>query len=290
MAISRAASQTRGPRKTGLRWLEVRRSRVILSGEPVTRLTYAFQVDAFRKPNLMDAAVTWEFSRSLRVTGGQFKIPFSAENLMADNLNYPVARARAVTALAPGRDIGVQGRDFGVQVAGSLHRRNGPWVEYAAGVFRGQTLVGAPADRFPAVAGRILLHPLPELTVGGDWYGSFSASSGMPKRRAEVEAGYERGPLQLRVEQIWARDGILERRGGYVLAAWRLTRHWEPVTRADWLTTDIRKRDSTSIAYMGGLNFYWGRHVKAGLNAGTQYDQGPRGYSRILLAQTMLMF
>ena len=102
--------------------LELRRTRLILSGAPLPKLSYSFQVDAFRKPNLMDAAVTWKFSEKLRVTGGQFKIPFSAENLIADNLNYPVARARAVTALAPGRDVGVQGRDLGFQVAGTVKR------------------------------------------------------------------------------------------------------------------------------------------------------------------------
>jgi phosphate-selective porin len=79
----------------------------------------------------MDAAVTWKFSRALRVTGGQFKIPFSAESLVSDNLNVPIARARAVNALAPGRDTGVQGRDVGLQFAGGLGSGKNPFVEYA---------------------------------------------------------------------------------------------------------------------------------------------------------------
>ena len=68
----------------------------------------------------MDVALTWKFSRSLRLTGGQFKIPCSAESLISDNLNIPIARARAVNALAPGRDTGVQGRDLGLQLAGTF--------------------------------------------------------------------------------------------------------------------------------------------------------------------------
>jgi phosphate-selective porin OprO and OprP len=270
--------------------LEIRRARLILSGNPLSKLSYTFQVDFVKQPFLMDAALTWKFSRALRLTGGQFKIPFSAESLISDNLNIPIARARAVNGLVPGRDTGVQGRDTGVQLAGTLYRGNGPLVEYVAGVFRGQTLVDAPTAHYHAISGRVMVHPLPELTVGGDWYASFSAPAAKEKRRSEAEGSYDRGSLHLRAEQIWARDGTLERRGGYALGAWRLTPHWEPLARADWLTTNIHKANTTSIAYLAGLNFYWGKHVKVGANAGAQHDQGPKGFSSLFLAQTMLGF
>ena len=270
--------------------LEIRRARLILSGDPVAKLSYTFQADFAKRPYLMDAALTWKFSRALRLTGGQFKIPFSAESLISDNLNVPIARARAVNSLAPGRDTGVQGRDTGVQVAGTLNGASGPLVDYAAGVFRGQTLVDSPNAHYHATAGRVVVHPLPGVTVGGDWYASFSAPAHKEKRREEAEAGFDRGRLHLRTEQIWARDGTLERRGGYALGGWRLTPHWEPLARADWLTTNIHKANTTSIAYLAGLNFLWGKYLKIGANAGAQHDQGPRGFSSLFLAQTMLGF
>jgi phosphate-selective porin OprO/OprP len=270
--------------------LEIRRARVIVSGDPSSKLSYSVQVDLAKRPYWMDAALTWKFSRALRLTAGQFKIPFSAESLISDNVNIPIARARAVNGLAPGRDTGVQGRDVGLQLAGALHAGNGPLVEYAAGVFRGQTLVESPAAHYRATAGRVIVHPLPGLSAGADWYGSFSAPALAEKRRFETEGGYDRGPLRLRAEQIWARDGALHRRGGYGLAAWRMSARWEPLTRADWLTSNTRKANTTSIAYMAGLNFYWGKHVKVGANSGAQHDQGPRGFSSLFLAQTMLLF
>ena len=49
--------------------------------------------------------------------------------------------------------------------------------------------------------------------------GSFSAPSATVKRRMEAEGGYDHGAIHLRAEQIWARDGTLERRGGYALGA-----------------------------------------------------------------------
>jgi hypothetical protein len=270
--------------------LEIRRARLILSGDPLSKLSYTVQVDFVKQPYLMDLALTWKFSRSLRLTAGQFKIPFSAESLVSDNLNMPIARSRAVNGLVPGRDIGVQGRDAGVQVAGSAYQGKEPLVDYAAGVFRGQTLVDAPTLHYRAVAGRLMVHASSKLTVGGDWYASFSAPAAKEKRRYEAEAGYDDGPIHLRAEQIFARDGTLERRGGYVLSGWRVMRHWEPLARADWLTTNIRKANTTSIAYIAGVNFYWGKHLKAGANTGVQHDQGPKAFSSVFLTQIMLGF
>lgn len=270
--------------------LEIRRARISASGNALPKLSYTFQVDVVKKPYLMDASLTWSFSQALSVTAGQSKIPFSAESLASDNLNIPIARSRAVNSLAPGRDTGVQGRDVGLKFSGGLGKRKNPLVEYAAGVFRGQTLINAPNVHYSAVAGRLLLHPVKELTVGGDWYSSFAASPKGAKRREEAESSYERGRLRLRAEQIWASDGSLHRRGGYALGAWQWTRRWEPLARADWLTADASKTNSTSVAYLGGLNFYWGKHLKVGVNTGAQRDQGPRGLSSLFLAQTMLSF
>jgi phosphate-selective porin OprO/OprP len=270
--------------------LEIRRARIVLSGNPLSQLSYVVQADVVKRPYLLEMALAWKFSRALSVTGGQFKIPFSGESLIADDLDIPIARARAVETLTPGRDTGVQGRDLGLQIAGALYRRNRPLLEYAAGVFRGQTLVEAPAAHYPAIVGRAMAHPWRGLMLGGDWYASFSAPTRAEKRREEAEGSYEHRSFYFRAEQIWARDGTLERRGGYALGSWRLTQHWEPLTRADWLTTDIHKANTTSILYLAGLNFYWGKHVKVGVNGGARYDQGPKRVSSVFLAQTMLGF
>jgi hypothetical protein len=270
--------------------LEIRRARIIISGNPLSQLSYAFQADVLKRPFLLDMSLTWKFSRALRVTAGQFKMPFSAESLIADDLDIPIARARAVDGLAPGRDTGVQGRDLGMQLTGAVDGRKGRFLEYAAGVFRGQTLVNASAGHSPAIAGRTMVHPSKGLAFGGDWYASFSAPAKAEKRREEAEGSYDHGPVHFRAEQIWARDGVLERRGGYAVGSWRLSPRWEPLTRADWLTTDIHKANTTSIIYLAGLNFYWGKHVKVGVNSGARHDQEPNGMSSVFLAQTMLGF
>jgi hypothetical protein len=161
--------------------LEIRRARVIVSGKPLPRLSYTFQADLVKTPYIMDAAVSWQFSRALSLTGGQFKIPFSSESLISDNLSTAIARTRAVNSLSPGRDTGVQSRDTGLQMAGFFGRKKEPVLEYAAGVFSGRTLLFSPHLRYSAVAGRLLLHPRQEWTIGADWYASFAAP---PKQRS----------------------------------------------------------------------------------------------------------
>jgi hypothetical protein len=270
--------------------LEIRRARLVVTGDPLAKLSYKFQVDFVKRPYLMDASLAWKFGRPLTVSAGQMKIPFSAESLLADNLNQPVARSRAVLSLSPGRDTGVQGRDVGAQASGAIHHGNGSILDYAAGVFRGQTFVYSPKVHYNATAARVMLHPAHGLSLGGDWYGSFSAPLHQVKRREEIEGQYDRGRATLRAEQIWARDGTLQRRGGYLLGVWRVTPNWEAIARADWLTTDIHKANTSSVAYVAGGNVFIGKHLKIGMDAGAQRDQGPKGWSSVFVAQVMPYF
>ena len=105
-----------------------------------------------------------------------------------------------------------------------------------------------------------------------------------------MEGEYDRGRQDIRAEQIWARDGTLARRGGYLLWVWRFTRNWETVTRADWLTRDTHKANTTSIAYIGGANHRLWNHVKIGLDAGAQHDRGLGLWSSVFFAQVMVFF
>jgi len=271
--------------------LEIRRARLIVQGDPVSRLSYKFQADFAKSPYIIDALMAYRFSSAVIVSVGQMKIPFSAESLLNDVANPPVSRSRAVLGLSPGRDTGVQGRDTGVQVSGVLHSSgNGPIVEYTAGVFRGQTLISAPEVHYNATAARFVAHPVHGLSIAADSYGSFRAPPHQEKRREELEAEYMRGPLTVRAEQIWARDGSLRRAGGYLLGAWKLTRNLEVLTRADWLNPDTHKSNATTVAYIAGANYYLWNHVKAGWNIGALVDPGPKGLSSVMLAQVALYF
>ena len=48
--------------------------------------------------------------------------------------------------------------------------------------------------------------------------------------------------------------------------------------------------NTTSVAYIAGLNFYWRKHVKVSVDAGAQHHRGPNGLSAVVLIETTLGF
>ena len=108
----------------------VRRFKVFMSGFALDpRLTWRFQAD-FAAPSARifdDGWLNWRFSDAVAVQGGQYKTPYSRQELYNDGVIQFPERALATDAFKPGRDIGVMG-------AGSL---GGGVFAYQAAVFGG---------------------------------------------------------------------------------------------------------------------------------------------------------
>ncbi len=109
----------------------VRRFKLIMSGfafDP--RLTWRFQA-AFESTAanryLDDAWLNWKFANALSVQGGQYKTPFSRDELYNDGVLQFPERALATDAFKPSRDVGVM-------AAGSFCNDR---FAYQAGVFGG---------------------------------------------------------------------------------------------------------------------------------------------------------
>lgn len=70
---------------------------------------YRWMMDMAREPELLDAVVGWTTEdKVFGIQVGQFKVPLSEEFLIAAESIDLVNRSRAVSALAPNRDAGVQ--------------------------------------------------------------------------------------------------------------------------------------------------------------------------------------
>jgi phosphate-selective porin OprO/OprP len=108
----------------------VRRFKLYMNGfafDP--RLTWRFQAD-FAAPSARifdDGWLNWKFSDAASVQGGQYKTPFSRQELYNDGVLQFPERSLATDAFKPSRDIGVMG-------AGSFGK--GVFA-YQAGVFGG---------------------------------------------------------------------------------------------------------------------------------------------------------
>jgi len=88
---------------------------------------YFLQTNFIQQPAMLDARVYYRLYPALRINVGLYKTPFSAEYLIsAANFDF-VNRSRAVSALVPGRQIGMM-------LDGSLLEKT---LSYQAGIFNG---------------------------------------------------------------------------------------------------------------------------------------------------------
>jgi phosphate-selective porin OprO/OprP len=167
---------------------------------------------------LTDGFVELKYWPEFRVKGGQFKVPFSFEELTSSRFIDFVERS-VVNNLVPGRDLGAM-------VHGKLL---GGMVEYGGGIFNGRGQNAAETNDSKDFAGRLLVHPfktmgfpaLEKLHVAGHFTygdqdsatslrgrtdGKFVFFSPVPTRgdrlRYGVEAVYAYGPLGLYGEYV----------------------------------------------------------------------------------------
>lgn len=85
----------------------VRRARLSADGILIEDVEFHLEVEVSRAAALEEAEIRILTPPGVRVTLGQFKTPFSMENLNSAKRLDMVERTRAVTALAPDKDIGV---------------------------------------------------------------------------------------------------------------------------------------------------------------------------------------
>ena len=154
---------------------DIRRARIDLKGAITPFFSYRLQADWVDKPKMIDAYGEIKLSDYFTFTAGQFKIPFSMENLTSSNKLEMIDRSQVVEALvARSKDvIGNQnGRDIGIQIGGSLLKiKDIPLVEYRFGVFNGSGInVADTANSTKDIVGRLIFTPLKGLTFGGGFY------------------------------------------------------------------------------------------------------------------------
>lgn len=223
---------------------QLRRARLSLGGAIVKDLTFKLSVDLVKSPALLDAQIDYAPFREAGLRFGQFLVPFSLDNVTSVADIDMVNRPAAVEALAPSRDIGSSGRDVGLAAFGR-------WTiaEYAVGLFNGSGLNKADADGHKDFSGRLVLHPVRGLSLGGSLYrGRRSPAEGEPlaeRNKEGLEALYGAGRVTLKAEYIHARDGLVSKSGWYVLAGvFALPGRLQGLVRYDVLDLDRAVADN----------------------------------------------
>jgi phosphate-selective porin OprO and OprP len=247
---------------------DIRRARLDLRGSVSPFFSYRVQADLADKPKLIDAYGEIKLADYFSITAGQFKIPFSLENLASSNKMEMIDRSQVVEALvARGKDvIGNQnGRDIGIQVSGTFLKINDqPLIEYRLGVYNGSGInVLDTANKAKDIVGRLIFTPLKGFSFGGGFYNGWDkaikpdvAGNSQFRNRYGVELSYVTTRLSLKGEYISGKDGKTNRAGWYIQSGYFLIPlKLQVLGKYDVYDTNTSSADNISTNYAFGANY-----------------------------------
>lgn len=202
---------------------DIRRARLTLKGDISKRFSYKLQYEfGGTHQKLLDAELGYEFNPHFKLTAGQFKIPFSQENLVSSAKLDTINRSRVVEALiARSKDVlgNQNGRDIGVKIGGSFWQASDNYLfDYTVGVFNGSGINTSDLNEQKDFIGRLIFHPIKDFSVGASYYeGKYTLSNSRFRKderdRVGAEFAYVHDPISLKGEYITGNDGATEKDG-----------------------------------------------------------------------------
>lgn len=231
-------------------------------------------------PKLLDAYTTYKIADYLKITAGQFKVPFSLESLISDADLEFIDRTQVVNALA-GRSTDVvgnqNGRDIGAQLTGNFAKLNDHYLfDYYFSVLNGAGYdVTTDNNNHKDIVGRLAIHPVQNLTIAADFYhgidpfivGSAKTSTNNLRNRQGIDGRYVWKKLSLTAEFDKGTDGHINRNGWYGQAAYfvwsnklQLAARYDTFDPTQTITTD------RTTNYTGGINYFFNKWAKFTVN------------------------
>lgn len=203
-------------------FFQIRRARLDVKGSLSKWVDFRLQADFAPNPRLIDAFVKVNFCKYVKLQAGQFKIPFSLENILSPlDLEF-TENAQVISALSGYKDVtGISsyanGREIGLMLTGTLASSEVkgekiPILQYGVGVFGGNGINVKTDNMAKDLSGRILITPfLKGLTISASgYYGRYDmqlngAATGVDGNRRRAAAGvqYDEHNLIVRSEYLW---------------------------------------------------------------------------------------
>ena len=216
---------------------------------------------ALVSPALMDAFISYKPLDFLKITAGQFLVPFSQENLTPDRNLETVDRSQVVSALVARKgdvsnglvdSIGNQnGRDIGIMVNGSIIKfENHYLADFYLALLNGAGINTLDNNQSKDIAARLVLHPFKVLDVGASYYNGFDKFTSSPTRsqdriRLGTEFALNYDLLSVKGEWIQGKEGNtnpIVHQGWYLQGSYFLwPKHLQGVFRYDTYDPDTGK-------------------------------------------------
>jgi len=268
----------------------IRRARLTLSGEVMKNIQYRIQVDATKSPVLLDAIIDFGLSQNFSLRIGQFKVPFSTENLTSGSDLDTINRSQPVEKLCPGRDIGSQGRDIGATVLGKFSI-----VECTLGVFNGSGSNKADLNSEKDFGGRLVVKPAEFLTLAGAFYeGRYSSAAGadpVTRDRAGLELLFNYSSFSVKGEFIHAKDNKTSKTGWFLQGGYFiLQKKLQAILKFDSYDKDRDLADDRSDLITFGLNWFLAGKTKFQVNYELYRPESGENKNSAILAQFQAYF
>ncbi len=277
---------------------DIRRARLDFRGNVTPNWEYRLQTEMAVSPKLIDAYTVFKPSDYVKLEVGQFKLPLSLENLTPSNNMETIERAQVVEALVNrSRDVlgNNNGRDVGVQLFGSLWKKKDRYIiDYFGGVFDGAGINVLETNEAKDFAGRLVIHPIKGLDVGGAIYrGSYQLANKENKRRNRIaaELSYTYKIITVKGEYIEGEDGDVKRSGYYAQASgYILHKKLQLVARYDVFDTNLDVERNVGSNVLGGVNYFINDWVKLQVNYTSRNEEGTTINNDIIGAQLQISF
>lgn len=271
---------------------------IFMADAQLTRkLSFFLMVDAASTQapkHLHEYYAQYAFLPELKLRVGQFKTPYTLENIIAPTMlgNVNINEGTRYMAGIAGDPLygNYAGRDLGLMVTGdALPARDGHrYLNYSVGVFNGAGMNMRDNNKHKDVAAMINVLPTKDLTLSGsfiigkgnaqadDMFGTVTQGTDYTRNRWSVGVEARYNPIRLRTEYMQGRNGDINNRAFYAELWCRIFRNFDVVLDYDYLdkNTSLSKAEREAMPswtrtsnYLVGLQ-YW---VYKACRISTQY-------------------
>ena len=215
----------------------LRNVNLTLDGKLGDNFDYKVQLALAGTPKVSDAYGRVKFNDAFNVQIGQFKLPFSLENIISPTALETFDNSLPLSTFGSGRDIGV-----------ALYGAFGDnkVAEYSVGVFNGSGTNKADVDKYKDFVGRVIINtPLDGMAVSGSFYLGNTDDKGTKVAYNRFAAGfkYNSDGLFARSEYMWGSSDTFKASGMYGLLGYKLNSRFSGFAKYDWLQMETPNGD-----------------------------------------------
>ena len=233
-------------------------TRIILmaKAELTRKLSFFLMIDAAStqaSKHLHEYYAQYAFMPELKVRVGQFKTPYTLENIISPTMLGTVnlnEGTRYMAGIAGDPLYGnYVGRDVGAMVTGdAVKARDGHYyLNYSVGLFNGAGMNLRDNNKHKDVAAMLNVLPTKNITLSGsfiigkgnaqadDMFGTIAQGTDYTRNRWSVGAEVKWKPLRLRTEYMGGKNGDIKNRAFYAELWCRLFRNFDMVLDYDYL-------------------------------------------------------